>query len=62
MGVELEVQVGIELNYTNLVDFCKHCIIADPEQLKRVINNIISNLVKSTDKRKRKEHHRHQDT
>lgn len=52
VGVELESK-GIELNYTNLVD-ANTRIIADPEQLKRVINNIISNSVKYMDKEKEK--------
>ena len=52
VGVELESK-GIELNYTNLVD-SQTRIIADPEQLKRVINNIISNSVKYMDKEKEK--------
>lgn len=52
VGVELESK-GIELNYTNLVPSDTR-IIADPEQLKRVINNIISNSVKYMDKEKEK--------
>lgn len=52
VGVELESK-GIELNYTNLVPGDVR-IIADPEQLKRVINNIISNSVKYMDKEKEK--------
>ena len=52
VGVELESK-GIELNYTNLVSADTR-IIADPEQLKRVINNIISNSVKYMDKEKEK--------
>ncbi len=52
VGVELESK-GIELNYTNLVPADTR-IIADPEQLKRVINNIISNSVKYMDKEKEK--------
>ncbi len=40
---------GIELNYSNLVS-PDTMIIADPEQLKRVINNIIGNSVKYMDK------------
>lgn len=42
--VDLEAK-GMSLNYSNLVD-SDVIIIADPEQLKRVINNIISNSVK----------------
>lgn len=52
VGVELESK-NIELNYTNLVPEDVR-IIADPEQLKRVINNIISNSVKYMDKEKEK--------
>lgn len=52
VGVELESR-NIELNYTNLVPEDVR-IIADPEQLKRVINNIISNSVKYMDKEKEK--------
>lgn len=52
VGVELESK-GIELIYTNLVSEDTR-IIADPEQLKRVINNIISNSVKYVDKEKPK--------
>ncbi|MBO7334412.1 MAG: HAMP domain-containing histidine kinase [Lachnospiraceae bacterium] len=52
VGVELESK-GIELNYTNFVPADTR-IIADPEQLKRVINNIISNSVKYMDKEKEK--------
>lgn len=44
VGLDLE-QKGIQLNYTNLVSD-DTCIVADPEQLKKVINNIISNSVK----------------
>ena len=44
IGTELDA-AGIELNYRNHI---KEPVIiaADPEQLKRVINNIISNSVK----------------
>lgn len=44
VGLDLE-QRNIHLNYTNLVA-ADTCIVADPEQLKKVINNIISNSVK----------------
>lgn len=44
IAVELESK-NITLNYFNYVDK-ETIIIADPEQLKRVINNIISNSVK----------------
>jgi len=42
---------GISLDYSNLVS-PDTVIIADPEQLKRVINNIIGNSVKYMDKPK----------
>lgn len=49
VGLELEPE-NIKLNYVNLVD-PDTLIIADPEQLKRVINNIIGNSVKYIDKK-----------
>ena len=48
IGMDMEWS-GIELNYSNLVS-PDTMIIADPEQLKRVINNIIGNSVKYMDK------------
>lgn len=48
VGMDLE-QRGIELNYSNLADPCT-VVIADQEQMKKVINNIISNSVKYMDK------------
>lgn len=48
VGLELESE-NIRLNYSNVVDPATR-IIADPEQLKRVINNIISNSIKYMDK------------
>ena len=48
VGIDLENR-NIELNYSNLVE-PDTVIIADPEQLKKVINNIISNSVKYMDK------------
>ena len=48
VGMDMESR-GIELNYYNLVSQ-DTMIIADPEQLKRVVNNIISNSVKYMDK------------
>lgn len=42
---------GIELGYFNYVDE-DVVVIADAEQMKRVINNIISNSVKYLDKKK----------
>lgn len=50
VGLDLESK-NIELNYSNLVE-PSTLIIADPEQLKRVINNIIGNSVKYLDKPK----------
>ncbi len=50
VGLDLEAQ-GIELGYFNYVDD-DVCVIADAEQLKRVVNNIISNSVKYFDKKK----------
>lgn len=44
VGLDLESK-NIRLNYTNLVP-TDTAIVADPEQLKKVINNIISNSVK----------------
>lgn len=48
VGLDLESK-NIELNYSNLVE-PDTVIIADPEQMKKVINNIISNSVKYMDK------------
>ncbi len=48
VGLDLESK-GIRLNYSNITD-PSTCIIADPEQMKRVINNIISNSVKYIEK------------
>lgn len=48
VGLDLE-QKNIELNYSNLVK-ADTVVIADPEQMKKVINNIISNSVKYIDK------------
>ena len=50
LGMELESQ-NIELSYFNYADK-DTLIIADVEQLKRVINNIISNSIKYLDKPK----------
>ncbi|MCH5258992.1 MAG: HAMP domain-containing protein [Lachnospiraceae bacterium] len=50
VGLDLESK-NIELNYDALVEPSTQ-IIADPEQLKRVINNIISNSVKYMNKEK----------
>lgn len=50
VGLDLESK-NIELNYSNLVDPATR-IIADPEQLKKVINNIIGNSIKYIDKPK----------
>jgi signal transduction histidine kinase len=48
VGVDLE-EKKIRLEYTNLIPVDTY-IIADPEQLKRVMNNIIDNSVKYMDK------------
>ncbi len=48
IGMDMESR-GIQLNYVNMVSPDTR-IIADPEQLKRVINNIVSNSVKYIDK------------
>ena len=48
VGLDLDSH-SIELNYSNLVS-PDTVIIADPEQMKRVINNIIGNSVKYMDK------------
>lgn len=50
VGLELESE-NIELNYFNLVS-PDTVIIADPEQLRRVISNIIGNSAKYMDKEK----------
>lgn len=50
VGLDLESK-NIQLNYEDLVEPSTQ-IIADPEQLKRVINNIIGNSVKYMDKQK----------
>ena len=44
IGLDLESK-NIHLNYTNLAP-PDTCVVADPEQIKKVINNIISNSVK----------------
>lgn len=48
VGLDLESK-NIQLNYDDLVEDSTQ-IIADPEQMKRVINNIIGNSVKYMDK------------
>lgn len=50
VGLELESR-GVELGYFNFVDE-DVLVIADAEQIKRVINNIISNSLKYMDKKK----------
>ncbi len=50
VGLDLESE-NIQLNYTNLID-PDTLIIADPEQMKKVINNIIGNSIKYMDKEK----------
>jgi signal transduction histidine kinase len=44
VGLDLESK-NIHLNFTNLAP-TETCVVADPEQLKKVINNIIGNSVK----------------
>ncbi|MDE7205840.1 MAG: HAMP domain-containing histidine kinase [Lachnospiraceae bacterium] len=44
IGLDLESK-NIHLDYTNLAP-SDTCVVADPEQMKKVINNIISNSVK----------------
>lgn len=48
VGMDMEGR-GIKLNYSNLTA-PDTIVIADPEQLKRVINNIVSNSVKYMDR------------
>ena len=50
LSIELEEQ-NIELSYSNYVDE-NVLVIADAEQIKRVINNIVGNSVKYIDKSK----------
>ena len=50
VGLELE-SMNIKLNYTNLID-PETLVIADPEQMKKVINNIVGNSIKYMDKEK----------
>lgn len=50
VGLDLEAK-NIELNYINLVEPDTK-VIADPEQLRRVINNIIGNSIKYMDGKK----------
>ena len=50
VGLDLESK-NIKLNYSNLLSPDTR-IIADPEQLKKVINNIIGNSIKYIDKEK----------
>ena len=51
VGLELEAE-NIQLNYTNLVNPDTN-VIADPEQMKKVINNIIGNSIKYMEKDKK---------
>ena len=50
VGLDLESK-NIRLNYSNLAS-AETIIIADPEQLKRVVNNIVGNSVKYIDRNK----------
>lgn len=59
VGLDLESK-NIELSYFNYVDE-KVLIIADPEQLRRVIHNIIGNSVKYQDKQRGRVHIRIKD-
>lgn len=52
LAMELEAK-NVEFGYFNYVEQGQ-MIIADPEQLKRVINNIISNSLKYTDRDRRR--------
>lgn len=52
VGLDLESK-DITLNYANLVS-PGTMIIADPEQLKRVVNNIVSNSIKYMDRSKKR--------
>ncbi|MDE7031239.1 MAG: HAMP domain-containing histidine kinase [Lachnospiraceae bacterium] len=47
VGLDLESE-NIHLNFTNLLS-ADTCVVADPEQIKKVINNVISNSVKYMD-------------
>jgi signal transduction histidine kinase len=49
VGIDLEAR-NIKLNYSNMTPE-DTMIIADPEQMKKVINNIINNSVKYMDKK-----------
>ena len=48
VGLDLESK-NIKLNYTNMVS-PDTVVIADPEQMKRVINNIVGNSIKYMNK------------
>jgi len=48
VGLDLEAR-NVKLNYTNMAD-PSTMVIADAEQMKKVINNVISNSVKYMDK------------
>ncbi|WP_026507955.1 sensor histidine kinase [Butyrivibrio sp. MC2013] len=48
LGMDMEGR-GIKLNYSNLTS-PDTLVVADPEQMKRVINNIVSNSVKYMDR------------
>lgn len=52
VGLDLESQ-GIDVSYSNYVD-TDVLVIADAEQMKRVINNIVGNSVKYMDKPKKR--------
>jgi signal transduction histidine kinase len=50
LALDLEVK-NIEIGYFNYVDKSQQ-VVADPEQLKRVVNNIVGNSVKYMDKKR----------
>ena len=55
VGLDLRGQ-DIEFSYINTVD-PETLVIADAEQMKRVINNIIGNSVKYMDKKEKRMEH-----
>lgn len=51
INLEMESRANMELSYRNHID-TRTRVVADPEQIKRVINNIIGNSIKYLDKPK----------
>lgn len=51
INLEMESRANMELSYQNHID-SRTRVVADPEQIKRVINNIIGNSIKYLDKPK----------